>query len=148
MDQRQDTLFRQIVEQVSARASAQGFTMSERSTTDGTQWVELGRWQPAPPPRREELVLFHAPDLRCVGVRLFGPRLAGETSGEVRATRVWSYEPGIFPTTQRAALPAAVAAWVERAASAASRQLAPGQSACELEPTAAAPGFRWGCPGR
>jgi hypothetical protein len=37
--------------------------MSERSTTDGTQWVELGRWQRVQPPRREELVLFHA--ARC-----------------------------------------------------------------------------------
>src|SRR5215211_1279561 len=121
MDQRQDTLFRQIVEQVSARASAQGFTMRERSTTDGTQWVELGRWQPAQPPRREELVLFHAAGLRCVGARLLGPRLAGEPSGAVRTTRVWSYEAGLVPTTPPEALPAAVSAWVESATSAASR---------------------------
>jgi hypothetical protein len=123
MDQRQDTLFRQVVEQVSARASIEGFTMRERTTTDGTQWVEFSRWQHAQPLCREELVLLHAPDQRCVGVRLFGLRRAGEPSGAVRITQVWSYEAGIFPTTRREVLPATVAAWVERAISAASRPL-------------------------
>jgi hypothetical protein len=125
MDQRQDTLFRQVVEQVSARASIQGFTMRERTTTDGTQWVEFSRWQHAPPLCREDVVLFHAPDQRCVGARLFGPRLAGEPSGAVRTTRVWSYEAGIFPTTRPEVLPTTVAAWVERALSPASRPLVP-----------------------
>jgi hypothetical protein len=119
MDRRQNTLFRQIVAQVSVRASARGFSISERTTTDGTQWVTLGRWQLAQAPRREELALFHAADQRCVGVRLFEPRLAGEPSGEVQSTQVWSYAPGVFLTPLRQTLPTTVSAWVERAISAA-----------------------------
>jgi hypothetical protein len=119
MNLRQDTLLRQIVAQVSVHASARGFTISERTTTDGTQWVKLGRWQFAQPPRREELVIFHAADQRCVGVRLFEPRPVGEPSGEVRSTQVWSYAPGVFLTPLRETLPTTVSAWVERAISAA-----------------------------
>ena len=54
--------------------------MTERTTTDGTQWVEFGRWQHAQPLYREELDLFHAADLQCVGARLFEPRDAHFTS--------------------------------------------------------------------
>ncbi len=112
MERRQDALFREVVAQVSRTESAAELSIVARKSTGDTRRVVFRGSGPLRWAADQELALFHAADDQYVGARL---RQTGHKPYHRTqlATELWSYCPDAPRYTPRAALPQAVAAWVQ-----------------------------------
>jgi hypothetical protein len=115
MERRQDTLFREVVDQVQPSLVSRDFALYDRGSLGEYRWVEFARMhrgsQP-PLPGQRSVVLYHLADHQHVGARLQERGLSGSLSSRRLAGQLWEYQPGTRATVDGRELRHVLRDWV------------------------------------